>query len=375
MDPRTKTLLKRNHSAQKEILKAKLSALLIMNKTNIFYLTGFEGSNGFILLTKDKSILFTDARYFEEAKSIIPKFFKLADITKWQKILKNLKIKHLGFEGDSITYLKLKKFKSESKKIKFTEQSGIIETLRSVKDDQEIKMIKKSQEINEKVFTEIKRIIENHLKKKVNKKPLREIDLIWEIKRLGHEFGAEDISFEPVVAFGKHSAIPHHKSNKTILRKGDIVLIDMGMKYKGYCSDMTRTFFTAKPTRLQKEVYSIVLQAQKNTINQIKSGISEQKIDSICRSYIKSKSYGKFFTHGTGHGVGLDIHEIPSFRNPLKKIYHEKPATLLPNMIVTVEPGIYLKGKFGIRLEDMVLVTKTGAKNLTKIKKINPLWT
>jgi Xaa-Pro aminopeptidase len=423
--------LARIKKLQKIISKESLSAFLVTNKTNILYLSGFSSSNGFLLITKQKSILFTDSRYIEEARYKIPKFFKLMDIKKiwdntfltnnspksktahkrqsensWQKLLKNLKIKSLGFEGDSITYNRLKKYKKISPKIKFEDISGKIETLRAIKDPYEISLIKKGQKINEKVFLEIEKLIKTHLiqskihgfknTKKTSKakspttKPLREIDLVWEIKRLGFEYGAEAISFEPIVAFGKHTSQPHHTSDKTKLKKGDIVLIDMGMKYKGYCSDMTRMIFTAPMTKQQREVYYTVLGAQERAISQIKPNVFEQEIDTTARSYIKSRKYGKFFTHGTGHGVGLDIHESPSFRESTNSHEENQPKTskknlknnknktsskdtslkkLLPGMIVTVEPGIYLPGKFGIRIEDMILITKKGNTNITNIQK------
>jgi len=376
------SFLKRNLAVQKLLQKNKVSALLVTDKTNIRYLSGFTGSAGFILLTKTKPILFTDSRYFEGAEYKVPKFFKLENITKlwknpetlkehWQKTLGKFRIKNLGFESDSISYSQFKKFKALSK-IKFLETSGIIEKVRSVKEPEEIKNIKKSQEINEKVLNKVLEILKNAVKKNLS---ITEEEVAWKIRVLGHEFGAEDVSFDPIVAFGSNTSIPHHESSKTKLKKNDIVLIDMGMKYQGYCSDMTRTIFLSKPTPEQKKIYDIVLQAQLNAIQQIKPNVVVQKIDTTCRGYIESKKYGKYFTHGTGHGVGLDIHELPSFhqekisQKTSKKSPHKKPTTLKPGMIVTVEPGIYLKGKFGIRIEDMILVTEKGHQTLTKFQK------
>lgn len=370
--------LKRNSAVKTLLKKNKISALLVTNKTNIRYLSGFTGSSGFLLLTKTKPILFTDSRYFEGASYTVPRFFKLENVSKlwknkellkehWQKTLKKFRIKNLGFESESIQYRQFKKFKALSNKVKFIETSGIIEEIRSVKEPDEIKKIKKSQEINEKVFKKITEFIK---KSAATNKSITEEEVSWKIRVLGHEFGAEDVSFAPIVAFGKNSSIPHHESDKTKLKKNDIVLIDMGMKYQGYCSDMTRTIFLTTPTPEQKKVYDTVLQAQLNTIQQIESDILEQKIDTTCREYISSKKYGKYFTHGTGHGVGLDIHELPSFQEDKKTKSKPKTQTLLqPGMVVTVEPGIYLKGKFGIRIEDMVLVTEKGRQNMTKIQK------
>lgn len=346
---------------------SKPSAHLITSKTNITYLSNFTGSSGFMLLTKAKKYLFTDFRYLERAKESIKKGITIIELTRnwkkiWQKLLQKHKVRTLGVEESDLTVSRLKRFKKlTGKKIKFTDISGQIETTREIKTPEEIKLIIKSQEINEKVFLEIKKIIATHVKSN-SKTPLRETDLAWKIKELGHKFGAEEMSFDPIVGFGKHTARPHHEPDQTPLKKGDIVLVDMGMKYKGYCSDMTRMIFTAEPTRKQTEIYNLVLAAQKNAITQIKAGITGQKADALTRDPIKKAGYGDRYGHSAGHGVGLDIHETPSLAESCKK-------PLRTDTIVTVEPGIYLEGEFGVRIEDMVLITKTGCRNLTKIKK------
>lgn len=344
---------------QKSISKSR--ALLVTNRSNITYLTGFTGSSGFLLISKSTATLFTDSRYIERAKYTVPKFITLQDPKKfWKSTLKSLRIKSIGFDGNNLTVNQLKKYKKLSPKIKFRDTSGTVENLRSQKDETEISLIKKSQAINEKTFLLIKKIIRHSLR---TKKPLREIDLAWEIKRLGYQNNAEDISFDPIVAFGKNTSMPHHKSGNTTLKKGDIVLIDMGMKYQGYCSDMTRMIFTKTPTKEQKQVFETVLQAHKNALQKTKLGFTEQKIDSLARDYIKNKGYDKNFGHGTGHGVGLDIHEQPNLSKKGKR-------KLKKNMVITIEPGVYLEGKFGVRIENMALVTKTGLKSLTSI----PYW-
>lgn len=342
-------------------------AFLITNKSNIAYLSNFTGSSGFMVLTKTKKYLFTDFRYIERAKNTIPQKIKIVDITKmwrnpkrlkenWQNILEKHKIKILGVEESNLTVEKYKKFKKISKKIAFIDTSGKIENLREIKSKNEIELVTKSQRINEKVLLSIKKIIQS------SRTPITESDLAWKIKELGHKYGAEDISFEPIVAFGSNSAIPHHLSGNNKLKKGDLVLIDMGMKYKGYCSDMTRIVFTAKPTKEQKKIYNIVLTAQKTAIKNIKAGITGEKADKFSRDIIKKAGYGKNYEHSGGHGLGLDIHEQPALNDKYKK-------TLKENSIITVEPGIYLHGKFGIRIEDMILITKNGCKTLTKSPK------
>lgn len=347
-----------------------MSAKLITNKSNIAYLSNFTGSSGFMLLTKNKKYLFTDSRYILRAENSIKKGIEIIDITRvwrnkkelaehWQKLLKKHRITTLGVEESDLTVSSYKKYKKISPKIKFTDISGEIENQREIKEKEEIKLTIKSQKINEKVFKEIKKIVQEHVK---SRKKLLESDLAWKIRELAHKFGAEDLSFDPIVGFGKNSAIVHHNPGDTKLKKGDIVLIDMGVKYQGYCSDMTRMIFTASPTPKQKEVYDTVLKAQTAAIKGIKAGISGQAADKLAREVIEKAGYAEYYSHAGGHGIGLDIHEQPS----LSANYKSK---LKENSIITIEPGIYIPGEFGVRIEDMLLVTKKGNKNLTKISK------
>lgn len=354
--------------------KSSQKAILITGKSNIVYLSNFTGSNGFMLLTGNKYYLFTDFRYIERAKNTIKKNITIVDSTKmwkdeevleknWHRILKKHKIKSIGIEEDHLTINQFKKFQKISKikrqKITFKNTKATIENLREIKSKAEIELITKSQRLNEKIFLLIKKFIQTSFDKKAK---ITELDIVWKIKEFAHFLGINELSFEPIVAFGKHSSMPHHLPDKTILKKGNLILIDMGMKYHGYCSDMTRMIFTKSPTKEEKEIYNLVLKAQETATKNIKAGLSGKKADSFARNIIKKAGYGNAFGHGGGHGIGLDIHESPSLSENSKDKLKE-------NTIITVEPGIYLEGKFGVRIEDMVLVTKTGTKNLTKIKK------
>lgn len=344
----------------------KADAKLITNKTNVRYLSNFTGSSGFMLLAGRTKYLFTDFRYIERAKNSIPKDIKLIDITRlwrnreelkkhWQGTLKKHKIKVLGVEESDLTVARYRNYKKLSPGIKFTDISGELEKEREIKNEAELKLIRKSQQINEKVFLEIKKIID--------KRPLvTEAELAWKIKEMGHQYGAEDVSFDPIVAFGAHSALPHHEPGTATLKKNDIVLIDMGMKFHGYCSDMTRSILPPKPSKKQQEVYNLVLEAQENAIKNIKAGITGAKADALSRELIDQAGYGEQYGHAGGHGIGLDIHESPA----LSAGYKER---ILANTVITIEPGIYLTGEFGVRIEDMILVTKDGNKNLTTVKK------
>jgi Xaa-Pro aminopeptidase len=351
----------RTKNAQKLIQRNKVSAFLITNPINITYLSGFTGSRGFLLITKSKAILFTDSRYIERAKYIVPKWMEVQDITKvwrnpatlkesWQKILRQLRIKSIGHEGDHLTVKQFEKYKKISrlkgKAVKFQDISGEISSLRAIKDKHEIALLRKSQQINIRTFELIKKFIQQQRR---NKKSLREIDVAWEIKRKGFELGAENVSFDPIVAFGKNSSVPHHQSGTTRLKQNDIILIDMGMKYKGYCSDFTRTILPKKPTKLQNQIYKTVQTAQQNTLKNLKPGLLEQEIDSIARNIIEDAGFAENFGHGTGHGVGLEIHEYPS-------VNQEGTRAIKPGMVLTIEPGIYIPGKFGVRIEDIVVI-------------------
>jgi len=334
------------------------NALFISSPTNVFYLTGFTGSRGMVLITKRKSYFFTDFRYLEYAKKIIPKEFEVMQIDKkwkkdWPKLLKKYRIKNLGFEENFLTVNQYAGLKKISKHVKFKKSGNPIEMVREIKTDKELAMIKKSQKINEKVLAETIKFL---------KPGKTELEVEWFILQKIHEVTGEEPSFDPIVAFGNHSSIPHHQNTNRKLKKGHVILLDMGVKYKKYCSDMTRTFFTAKPTAKQAHVYETTLKAQNAAIAAIRDNASVKKIVEAAMKPIKQEGYEENFQHALGHGTGLDIHELPS-------LGIEKPYKLKTNMITTIEPGIYLLKNFGVRIEDMVIITGTGAQNITKAPK------
>lgn len=332
-------------------------AKLITHLTNVRYLIGFTGTHGFLLMTPKQNFFFTDFRYrgfaqkLERTKSRIP--FKFVELNKdFEQVFKKATGRSLEFEANHMRINELAAWKKRFKGISFKPLKSTIEDLRLYKDKEEIKNLKKSQQINEET---LKRVI------KLFKNGITELELAWKVKQIGHDLGAEDISFEPIIAFGANSAIPHHQNSLKKFKMGDVVLVDMGMKVKGYCSDMTRTFFTKKPTAEQENVYFKVLEAQEAAIRALKAGVKCAKLDKIARDTMGADA--QHFGHSLGHGIGLDVHESPSLSSRSKD-------TLKENMIVTVEPGIYLPGKFGVRIEDMGRVTKTGYENFTKFEKL-----
>lgn len=325
------------------------TASIITHPVNIEYLTGFKSSRGVLLLTKTKTYLFTDGRYLEKAQKLRNlTALNLKEKENWEKLRKKHRLTIIEYEGDHLTVNRLKGFKKVLKKCKWKNGDQKIERKRAIKTSVEIRKLKRSQAINEQIFRTIKRRL---------KPGITEQQVAQAIRELAHKHGADGLAFEPIIAFGSHSSIPHHENTTKKLKKGDLILIDMGVIYHKYHSDMTRVLFTKAPTPKQKEVYLQVLSAQEAAIAALKPGKSAQSIDKIAR-----KQLGEPFTHSLGHGVGLEIHEQPS-------LSEENTERLKPGMVVTIEPGMYFPGKFGIRIEDMLLITQNGAKNLTKVKK------
>lgn len=347
--------------------------ILITNRTNIRYFSGFSGTAGYVVLQgasagshavkargATKGFLFTDARYHLVAKKVLPRNFSLIDITggfesPWKSFLKKYHVTNVGIEGGDMTVKFFNWLKKNSPGVALQDVGTTLDEKRIIKTKDELTKINRAQEITDAIFKILKRWI---------RVGVTELDIAWKIEALAHELGADDISFPPIIGINEHSASPHHQNTDRKLKRGDLILIDMGVIYKGYCSDMTRMLFTKAPTKEEEKIYMIVWDAQEAAIKKLRAGTYGDIIDSVARDYIAKKGCGKYFGHSLGHGVGLDIHELPN----LSQKYTNKPP-LPANTIVTVEPGIYLEGKFGVRLEDMLQVTRTGAINLTATPK------
>ena len=343
------------------VLRTKrLQGAYIKNKSTIKYLCGFDGSNGVLFVASAKAYLLTDARYTMEAKKIVPYGVKVLDIGKnlqnenrWKSLLSKHNVKRLGFEANDITHGGFLRLKKISKPAELADFRDLILETRMQKDGEELQNIKKAQNITDEIF--------KILRKKI-KCGMTENHVAWMVVSLAHELGAAAVSFAPIVGFGIHSAAPHHKNSNRKLVKGDLILLDMGVIYKGYCSDMTRMLFTKKPTSKQEKVYNTVLEAQEKAAAHIRAGVMGMKVDAVARAVIDKAGFVGKFGHSLGHGVGLDIHELPNLSPNYKGVIPE-------STVVTVEPGIYLDGEFGVRLEDMVVVKKTGTVNITKSSK------
>jgi Xaa-Pro aminopeptidase len=339
------------------LYKDGVDAFIVSDPANLIYLSGYTGSNGMLIVKKSqlKPIFYTDFRYKEQIKeevkgcrTIIRDRNLFTDFP-----VNDLKgIKLLGFESSSLSYANYLHIKKQLKsKARLVPTSGIIENLRTVKEKSEIEKIRKAVSITDKVFLNILK----QVKPGVSEKELAsEIDI--QFMRQG------SIAFPTIVAFTERGALPHAKPTNKRLKKGDVVIFDIGVKSENYCSDMTRTVVLGKASSKVKNIYNIVLTAQRLALENIRAGEPASKIDAFSRNYIQEKGYGKYFGHSLGHGVGLMVHESPTLSTKSKEI-------LKTNQVTSVEPGIYLPGEFGVRIEDLVVIKSTGGEVLTKSPK------
>lgn len=337
--------------------KFKIDAVLIKNFENIRYLSGFTGSSAMLLITKGENFLLTDFRYVEQAKRESPDFdiIKIDDYyDEILEIIKKHNIKKLGFESAFVSYDQYEKMKKKMKNVILIPTKEIVEQFRVIKDDSEVEIIKQAVDIADRSWGEIiKRI----------KVPMKEIELAVELEFIMRKLGAQGRAFEIIVASGYRGSLPHGTASSKIMEHGDMVTVDFGAKHRGYNSDMTRNFVIGEQNKRQCEIYEIVLEAQLAGIDKAKSGVYAFEIDKACRDIISSYGYGDYFGHGTGHGVGLNVHEAPRVSQK------EKDTVLEPGMIITIEPGIYIPDWGGVRIEDMVLITSGGCEVLTKSEK------
>lgn len=339
----------------------KVDAALIVSEVNRRYFSGFKSSAGLIFVTRAESYFIVDFRYYEAALSQVKNMnIVLATDFKTEilNIIKRHEIKNILLESKGITLDEVLKFEKWTEKtnvsfIKTETLDDIIHSLRAIKTDDEIKCIKTAQEISERALCKFLPTI---------KLGMTEKEIAFNLEFLIKKEGAADISFDLIVASGKNSAIPHAEPSNKQIEIGDFLTIDMGAVYNGYHSDMTRTLAFKEVSEKKRLVYETVLQAQKKAIQSIKPNALCQKIDNVARKFIYENGYEGCFGHALGHGVGLEIHETPF-------LSASSDATLKPGMVVTVEPGIYLKNEFGVRIEDMVLITENGCKNLTSATK------
>lgn len=336
-----------------------LDGVLLTGRHNTFYFTGFTGSTSICLITKGKTYLIVDSRYTSQTKEQV--FNGVEVIQHGESALDVLAdlfcecgIFNIGLEGNNVSYSKYFEIKEKLTDVKeFRNVQDLIDQIRMIKDENELKLIKGAVNIADTAFNEILSFI---------KPGIKEFEVALELEYKMKKLGASGVSFETIIASGPRSALPHGTAGDREIQAGDVVVMDFGAIYKGYCSDMTRTIFVGKPQEKLNEIYNIVLKAQLEALDASVAGITGKELDSVSRKMIDAKGYEKCFGHSLGHGVGVEIHEKPGISPKSEEI-------LKPGMVFTVEPGIYVEGFGGVRIEDMVLLTPNGAEILTKSTK------
>lgn len=342
----------------REFLRASnMDGAFIYSDANRNYLSGFKGDESYIVVTLSDAVFITDSRYTEQAKQET-KGFEVREYTGSiveyvKNVIQALGIKRLGFENNFVTYDMYEELKNALPGVELLKLGDCVEVIRQIKDEDEIASIEKAASIADRAFTHMLGYI---------KPGLTETAIGLELEFFMRSNGASALSFPSIVASGSRSSLPHGTATEKVIESGDLLTLDYGCVYNGYCSDMTRTIVVGKASEKQKEIYSIVLEANNEALKFIKPGITGQEVDKAARDIIEKKRYGQYFGHGLGHGVGMRVHELP-------KVSKKGTAPLKAGMVVTDEPGIYIPGFGGVRIEDLVLVTEGGCIVLSKSDK------
>lgn len=337
-----------------------LDGIFISNNFNVKYVSGYSADYCFVLITKISKYFFTDGRFTIEAKRDLPSDFQVVEInpSNAAEIIRNVifenKIQIIGYDSDLSHYdfLFVEKLLNGLEKIDITKE---ITNMRAIKSDFEIECITKAQRIAEKSLEQVKSEI---------KEGMTELELCAKLEYYMKINGSNKPSFDTIVAFGENSAIAHAKPSQRKLKVGDVILIDFGATYNGYCSDMTRTFVFGECSEEIEKLYNIVLGTNEIAIDCIRSGIPPREADRVARNYLDLYRLESYFNHSLGHGVGLQIHEYPTLSSRI--VTDER---LQDGMVITIEPGIYIEGLCGIRIEDMIVVIGANAINLTTSNK------
>jgi methionine aminopeptidase type I len=329
-----------------------LDAVLFFSPENRFWLTDFHSSLGYLFVVRQKSYLFVDGRYITGAQKNISN--KQIEVKLWRnwvdikKFLQEKNIQRLGFEKEYVTVAQLEAWKKQVPEVDWVG----IETskIRIIKTKKEIERMRQAAQITDQVYQKLLKIV---------KPGMSEKELAKFVRNFFEELGVEELSFDTITVSGENGALPHGQPSDKIIKEGELITVDFGCKYQGYCSDFTRTFVVGKEINPKlKEIYQIVQEAQWKGIQAVKAGVKCSEIDQVVRGYIQQKGYVEYFIHSTGHGLGIEVHEAPS-------ISWLDNTILQPGMVITIEPGIYIPDLGGVRIEDDVLVTRDGFELLT----------
>ena len=325
--------------------------LLVTNGTNVVYLVGFESSNAALLVDSERVQLFTDFRYIQAARAVEGVEVvqtKRGVIGELAQLLKGT----VGFEAATLAFAEVETLRAGG--LDLVPRTGLVERLRAVKDEGELDSLRRACTIADRVY--------ERLAAEVQFTGRTELDVSWDVTRLFHEEGGEGLAFESIVGSGPTGSRPHARAGDRVIGKGELVVVDAGCTVDGYASDYTRTFATGPLDGEAQEAYAVVLEAQRVGLEAIRAGVAAIDVDGAARQVVEASPFAGMFGHGLGHGLGLDVHEEP-------RMSTETTDILEPGNVVTVEPGVYVEGKFGVRIEDDVVVTADGIENLTALRK------
>jgi Xaa-Pro aminopeptidase len=345
-----------------QLANEALDAMLISSPENRRYLSGFTGSAGYLFISKDRQALLTDSRYTEQAEMQSPHFQVMQVSRSWDwlvDLLQDTGVRRVGFEGEHITVASYNRcvdsLKGEAglSGVSLVPTQGLAEALRVAKDQEELAQLQKAIDASDAAMQAVCPAITEGM---------TEREVAWRMEMAMRDFGADGLSFGTIVASGPNGAMAHHQPSDRPIGRGEPIVIDMGARVDGYCSDITRTVVVGEPDDTFRKIYDIVLGAQLTAINTVRTGMTGEECDGLARTVIAEAGYGDNFGHSLGHGVGLAVHENP-------RVSPKSPDLLNPDTVFTVEPGIYLTGWGGVRIEDIVILGQDGATPLSKASK------
>ncbi|HWY22171.1 MAG TPA: Xaa-Pro peptidase family protein [Candidatus Acidoferrum sp.] len=355
--------LARQKKLREHLATTRFDALLVSHLPNIRYLCGFTGSAGLLPIDETASVFFTDVRYDTQgreevkgAKVVIAHKALLSAVGEWIGDRRRRKSKAwtLGIEAEHLTVAERKRLGDLlPSRVRLRNTTGLVERARMVKDDDELELIRAAVRLGATLFDRALEVIRPGVK---------ESEVAAEMEYAARRAGAEEMSFPTIIASGARSALPHGRATQQAIAPGAFVVCDFGVILAGYCSDQTRTVWVGAPSKAARDAYEAVREAQEAAIAVVRPGISVGEVDAAARKVLRKAGLGRYFTHSTGHGVGLEIHEAPRIAAGQKEL-------LKPGMVITIEPGVYFPGKWGVRIEDMVAVTDGGCEVLTPTSK------
>jgi Xaa-Pro aminopeptidase len=352
----------RRQKLRQRLAEKEIDGILISQAENRYYLSGFDGSAGYLLITQQHAVLATDFRYLEQAKRQAPDYelFRITgDIEGWfPELVAELNLRQLGFETEHVTFALYRRLtdilKKASSKLRLVPADGLVESLREIKEPEEIELIAEAVGISDRAFEYIQGMIHPGITEK---------EVAWEIERFMREQGSQPLPFDVIATSGPNSALPHAKPSQRTINAGEPLVIDIGARYQGYSSDLTRTICPFSPEADFDKIYDTVLGAQLAAMAIIKEGMSGGEADQLARTVIEEAGYGEAFSHGLGHGIGLAPHERP-------RLGPSSSDQLAEGMVFTIEPGIYLAGWGGVRIEDTVVMEGGKIRVISQARKV-----